>query len=73
MNDEKNSPERVAKTREPDTRFIDLDSRGELEFWLKVFNTSKDELLAAISEVGPYAGAVAIHLNSLGPRAERGE
>lgn len=48
-----------------DTRFIDLETRGELEFWLKVFDTSKEDLEAAVAAVGPYAGAVAIQLRSM--------
>ena len=48
-----------------DTRSIDLESRGELEFWLKVLDTNKEDLEAAIAAVGPYAGAVAIYLRSL--------
>ncbi len=54
-----------AKVQRPDTRLIELDSRGEIDYWLKIFNTTQDELLAAISEVGPYAGAVDIHLRSI--------
>lgn len=53
-----------------DTRSIDLETRGELEFWLKVLDTSKEDLDAAIAAVGPFAGAVAIYLRSL--RADPG-
>lgn len=60
------------KPKQPftDTRSIDLDARGELEFWLKVLDTNKEDLEAAIAAVGPYAGAVAIYLRSL--RADPG-
>ena len=47
-----------------DIRSIELDVHGELAFWLKVFNTTKDELLAAISAVGAYAGPVKRYLQS---------
>ena len=58
MSDASDSPS-LPRPRPIDTRVIELEGRGELEFWLKVFNTTEDQLLAAISEVGPYAGAVA--------------
>ena len=45
-----------------DTRPIEVDKPGELEYWLKFFDASRDELLAAISVVGPYAGPVWAHL-----------
>ena len=69
MSDSASTPPRP---RQPytDTRSIELETRGELEFWLKVFDTRKEELEAAIAAVGPYAGAVAIHLRSL--RADEG-
>ena len=45
-----------------DTRAIEIEKQGELDYWVKFFDTSPDELLAAISEVGPYAGPVGVHL-----------
>jgi hypothetical protein len=47
-----------------DTRTIELDRTGELEYWLKVLDTTYEELLASISEVGTSARAVAVHLRS---------
>ncbi len=64
MSDSASTPPRP-KRPYTDTRSIDLETRGELEFWLKVFNTRKAELEAAIAAVGPYAGAVAVYLRSL--------
>jgi hypothetical protein len=55
-----------------DARDIDMEARGELEYWIKFLDTTKDELLAAISAVGPYAGPVATYLKdkkaSTGPK-----
>jgi hypothetical protein len=45
-----------------DDRTIDLDDWRELPYWLKFFDVSKDELLAAISDVGVSAEAVKQHL-----------
>ena len=50
----------------PDMRLVELEDRAELEFWLKVFNTTHHELRAAVADVGPYAGAVAQHLKKSG-------
>ena len=47
-----------------DTRAIEIEKQGELEYWIKFLDTSRDELLAAISAVGPQAGAVALHLKA---------
>ena len=47
-----------------DTRPIEIENQGELEYWLKFFDTTHDELLAAISEVGARAGPVALHLKA---------
>ena len=47
-----------------DVRTIEIEKHGELEYWLKFFETTHDELLAAISAVGPYAGPVAVHLKA---------
>jgi hypothetical protein len=65
MNEERDTSIAPPRVPAPDTRVIELETRGELEYWLKVFDTSADELMAAISHVGPYAGAVAIHLKSV--------
>ena len=45
-----------------DDRVIDIDSAVELAYWVKYLGTSKDELLAAVSEVGFLAQAVRDHL-----------
>ena len=45
-----------------DDRSIDLDDPREIPYWLKFFDVSKDELLAAISDVGVSAEAVKQHL-----------
>ena len=47
-----------------DTRPIEIDKPGELDYWLKFFDASRDELLAAISAVGPFAGLVWAHLKA---------
>ena len=47
-----------------DTRPIEIEKPGELEYWLKFFDASRDELLAAISAVGPFAGPVWAHLKA---------
>jgi Protein of unknown function (DUF3606) len=72
--DNSNTPRGKPKVPFQDARDIDLEARGELEYWLKVLNTTKDELLAAISAVGPYAGPVATYLKrkkeGSGPNAD---
>ena len=45
-----------------DDRTIDLEDPREIPYWLKFFDVSKDELLAAISAVGISAEAVKQHL-----------
>ena len=52
-----------APAKSLDERSVEIERTGELEYWMKVFNTSQDELLAAISEVGTSAAAVAQHFN----------
>lgn len=63
MND-RTMPPLNSQSQPLDTRLIELERTGEMEYWLKVFETSQDELLAAMSEVGPSAGAVAKFLRS---------
>jgi hypothetical protein len=41
-----------------DDRTIDLEDPREMPYWLKFFDVSKDELLAAVSDVGVSAEAV---------------
>ena len=53
-----------APAKSLDERSVEIERTGELEYWMKVFNTSQDELLAAISEVGTSAAAVAMFFNS---------
>ena len=48
--------------RAPDTRVIDFEDPDEFKYWLKFFETSKDELLAAISAVGTSAHDVKVYL-----------
>ena len=45
-----------------DTRVIEFEDPDEFRYWLKYFDTSKDELLAAISAVGTSAHDVKTHL-----------
>lgn len=45
-----------------DTRVIEFEDPDEFKYWLKYFDTSKDELLAAISAVGTSAREVKEHL-----------
>ena len=45
-----------------DTRVIEFDNSDELKYWVKFFETSKDELLAAISAVGVSAHNVKAYL-----------
>jgi hypothetical protein len=48
--------------RRRDTRIIEFEDADEFKYWMKYFETSKDELLAAISAVGTSAHDVAQHL-----------
>jgi hypothetical protein len=45
-----------------DTRIIEFDDPDEFKYWMKYFDASKDELLAAISAVGTSAHDVKTHL-----------
>jgi hypothetical protein len=45
-----------------DTRYIDIHAQGEIAYWIKVLNTTHEELLAAIAAVGPQASAVSAYL-----------
>jgi hypothetical protein len=45
-----------------DDRQIEFDEPGEILYWLKYFDTTKDELLAAVSAVGTSASAVEMYL-----------
>lgn len=42
----------MSAPRFEDTRTIALEDASELEYWIKHLDKTKDELLAAISEVG---------------------
>ena len=50
------------KKPQPDGRFIEFEDPNELAYWVKYLDTTKDELLAAISVVGMSAQAVKDHL-----------
>jgi hypothetical protein len=54
----------------PDHREIDFEDRGEIDYWTKVFDISRDELFAAVSEVGTSAQAVRNHLATKAGRNE---
>lgn len=41
-----------------DAREINIHDAAELAYWLKVFDTSHEELLVAVANVGPHAGRV---------------
>ena len=41
---------------------VDISGDGDLVYWLKVFDTTHDELLAAIDKVGDGAADVAAYL-----------
>lgn len=45
-----------------DTRVIEFEDPDEFRYWVKFFDTSKDELLAAISAVGTSAHDVKHYL-----------
>jgi hypothetical protein len=51
-----------AKRAQRDHRLIELDDPDEIVYWLKYLDTSRDELMAAISAVGTSAQAVKDHL-----------
>ena len=48
---------------------IDIDAEGDLVYWLKVLDTTHDELLAAIDQVGDDAAEVSAYLKR-GSRSE---
>ena len=45
-----------------DARVIEFDDSDEIKYWVKFFDTSKDELMAAISAVGASAHDVKEYL-----------
>ena len=53
----------------PDERSIEVDDPRELPYWVKFFDTTKDELLAAISAVGTSAEEVKLYLRQKMERA----
>jgi hypothetical protein len=54
--------ENALAERTKDTRIIEFEDPDEFKYWMKYFETSKDELLAAISAVGTAAHDVKAHL-----------
>jgi hypothetical protein len=52
-----------------DDRVIEIDKPQELAYWVKFLCTSKDELYAAVSEVGVLAQTVRQHLSEKAKRA----
>jgi hypothetical protein len=48
----------MSSLKQPDPRFINVDDLSEMDYWAKYFDTSRDELLAAVSEVGASAQRV---------------
>jgi hypothetical protein len=51
-----------ARPAAPDERQIEFDDPAEILYWVKFFDTTKDELLAAVSAVGTSASAVGMYL-----------
>ena len=47
-----------------DTRIIEFENSDEVKYWMKLLDTSKDELFAAISAVGTSAHDVAEYLTA---------
>ncbi len=45
-----------------DERQIEFDDPAEILYWVKYFDTTRDELLAAVSAVGTSASAVGMYL-----------
>src|SRR5260221_14740338 len=45
-----------------DERQIEFDDPAEILYWVKYFDTTKDELLSAVSAVGTSASAAGIYL-----------
>ena len=62
-------PMRKDEPRFRDERSIGLDDPMEIAYWLKFFDTTQDELLAAISAVGMSAEEVRRHLRRKFERA----
>jgi hypothetical protein len=58
------------KNARHDPRLIEFDDPNEVAYWLKFLDTTRDELLAAISAVGTSAQAVKEHLRE---KRERGQ
>jgi hypothetical protein len=56
------SPSGGGPVRVQVTGRIDIASEGDVAHWLKVFDTSRAELLAAVAAVGTDAAAVSSHL-----------
>ena len=55
---------RYAPPARPDDRQIDLDTPGEVQYWVKYFDTTRDELFAAVAAVGTLAANVANYLDA---------
>jgi hypothetical protein len=45
-----------------DTRSIDFQDENEIQYWIKYFQTNRDELYAAVSAVGASAQKVKEYL-----------
>jgi len=45
-----------------DGRQVELDAPAEVAYWVKYFDTTRDELFAAVSATGTLAGNVAVYL-----------
>ncbi len=52
-----------------DTREIAVEDLSEIDYWVKYLGTTRDELLAAISAVGPSAREVKAFLDEKASRA----
>jgi hypothetical protein len=48
----------------PDVRAVEFDDPNEIAYWIKFFDTTRDELYAAISVVGTSAQAIKDHLHA---------
>jgi hypothetical protein len=57
------SPSGGGPVRVQVTGRIDIASEGDVAHWLKVFDTSREELLAAVAAVGADAAAVSSYLD----------
>jgi Protein of unknown function (DUF3606) len=60
---------RKNESRQPDERSIGLDDPMEISYWVKFLDTTRDELLAAISAVGTSAEEVRRYLRAKLERA----